>query len=767
MPQSRSAGGRLLSKLLVFLSTLGLAIGLVFVPSVPAKAGTAPTPPPDQPSNRPAPTRVTTADDGARHTQRAPLPVTLRAPLPASKDALRQDYDAPKNLAPSRPSMKALKSAQATAPCNVSDFTSRTGSDLVQQIRSVGTDCINTLFGLSGSDAHYAFRESQMTTVAYALRDDGARYPGDNSLSTAQIVLYLRAGYYVQFYHSGDVGDYGPGLKTAIEAGLDSFFGNAKSGTVSDASGEVLAESVTLIDSAGENARYLAVVKRMLNSYGSSYDAHYWMVAAVNNVYTILFRGHYLPEFVAAVQADPSVLDTVNGFATKHLDLLGTERFYLTSNAGLELGRFLQHQSLQAKVKPMLKGLLGKSRMTGPTAALWVAVAGMTDYYDKASCSYYQTCDLANRLKNAVLRVSFACSPSIKFRAQVMTQDQLDRACASLKGQDAFFHGVVKDNGAVADDNNTTIEVNVFHSSTDYQTYAGQIFGISTNNGGMYLEGEPNVAGNQPRFIAYEAEWKRPEFDIWNLNHEYTHYLDGRFDMYGDFAAGTRTPTVWWIEGFAEYISYSYRKQTYEAAIKEAGKKTYPLNTLFDTTYENTDTNRTYRWGYLAVRYMLEKHPADMTTLLGHYRTGDYDRARTFLTSTIGGRYNDDWYSWLSAIASDGTGDGGECTGIDTRQLGRNCTRSNVAATSGNYAYFYLNIPEGTAKLAITVSGGTGNADLYYSDSAWATTTQNTQRSTNAGNSETLTIDSPRSGYNYISLYADKDFSGITVKAEY
>ena len=54
------------------------------------------------------------------------------------------------------------------------------------------------------------------------------------------------------------------------------------------------------------------------------------------------------------------------------------------------------------------------------------------------------------------------------------------------------------------------------------------IYGIDTNNGGMYLEGDPAAAGNQPRFIAYEAEWVRPAFQIWNLNHEYTHYLDGR-----------------------------------------------------------------------------------------------------------------------------------------------------------------------------------------------------------------------------------------------
>ncbi|PPJ44561.1 peptidase, partial [Rhizobium sp. KAs_5_22] len=84
--------------------------------------------------------------------------------------------------------------------------------------------------------------------------------------------------------------------------------------------------------------------------------------------------------------------------------------------------------------------------------------------------------------------------------------------------------------------------------------YAGAIFGIDTNNGGMYLEGDPSAPGNQARFIAYEAEWLRPTFEIWNLTHEYVHYLDGRFDMWGDFQAAMQQKTVWWVEGFAEYL---------------------------------------------------------------------------------------------------------------------------------------------------------------------------------------------------------------------
>ncbi|WP_328303120.1 collagenase [Streptomyces sp. NBC_00435] len=802
----------------------------------------------------PQPSTQAAADAALRagHADRPDADLSGRAPLRAAEDPA-QARRTGKNDAKSAPGAGSLAAA-----CNVSDFTSKTGAALVQQIKASGLDCVNTLFQLKGTDAKAAFREAQMVSVSDALRSSAAGYPGDNSTSTGQLVLYLRAGYFVQWYNASTVGTYGPALKSSIQGALDTFFAAPRSGDVTEANGQTLSEAVILVDSAQENARYLGVVKRLLSGYNSSYDSSWSMLAAVNNAYSILFRGHQTAEFLPAVQADPSILTTLRDFAVAHDDLLGTDKTYLTANAGRELGRFLQHPALQATVRPLVKQLLDRTAITGRTSGLWVPLAEMTSSYDAANCAYYGTCDLPARVRAAVLTVNHTCSPSLRIVAQQMTAAELAASCTSLANQDAFFHGVVKDGGPVANDNNTSLEVVAFDSSADYQTYAGVIFGISTDNGGMYLEGDPAAAGNQPRFIAYEAEWVRPEFQIWNLNHEYTHYLDGRFDMYGDFDLGMTTPTVMWVEGFAEYISYSYRNVTYDKAVTEAGKNTYKLSTLFDTTYDNSDSTRVYQWGYLAVRYLLQSHPQDVTTLLGHYRTGNWAAARTLLTSTIGTRYDADFAAWLARCAggdcggttnppanqapvagfttaanaltvnftdtstdADGTiasrswnfGDGGagstatnpartyaaagtytvkltvtdnkgatattskavtvgtagptECTNPDVRVLGDNCRRSNVSATTGNYGYFYLDVPAGTGSLKITVSGGTGNADLYYSPTGWATTSNYAAKSTQSGNTETLTVSNPPAGRVFISLYAVQGFANTTVSTRF
>ncbi|MEV5199865.1 M9 family metallopeptidase [Streptomyces sp. NPDC053720] len=728
---------------------------------------------------------LTTPAGDAAHVERKPLKAADRPPLSASKDALKRDYDDPADALPSHPapSMKADQRARAKASgraaaeaeCNVTDFTNNTGGALVEKVKAATTDCVNTLFRLQGQDGYNAFREDQMVTVADAMRDASASYPGDSSTGMPQLVLFLRAGYYVQYYDPDTVGDYGPRLRTAIQGALDGFFGSSHAFDVTDANGESLSEAIILVDSAAENARYLNIVKRMLADYDASYNSSWYMVNAVNSVYTVMFRGHQVPEFISAVEADPSVLNSLHDFAANHLDLLGTQQSFLASNAGLELGRFLKDESLRAKASPLAADLMSKTSIDGPTAPLWVNVAMMVDAYDKANCSYYGACDLAERLEKAVLPVKHTCSDSITIRAQDMSAAELETGCTSLRNQDAYFHEVARDNGAVADDNNKTIEVVVFDSSADYQTYAGVIFGIDTNNGGMYLEGDPKAEGNQPRFIAYEAEWARPDFQIWNLNHEYTHYLDGRFNMYGDFGAGMTTPTVWWVEGFAEFVSYSYRKVAYDDAIAQAANHTYTLRTLFDTTYDNADQTRVYNWGYLAVRYMLESHRSDIDTLLGLYRKGDWDGARTLLTSTIGSRYDADWNTWLTACAAGACGGGStnppggitECKDADTRLLGKNCMRSGLKAVKGDYAYLSILVPDGVTRLKITASGGTGDADLYYSSENWATTGVYTDKSVGAGNEHTLTVDNPAPGYHFISLYGNEKFDGAKVTTEF
>ncbi|SEC28774.1 microbial collagenase [Streptomyces sp. 2231.1] len=539
------------------------------------------------------------------------------------------------------------------ASCTPADFGSRTGPALVAFVKAATTDCVNTLFAVTGSSGHDVFRQAQMLTVANAYTSTAARYRGDNSGSLEQLVLFLRAGYYVQFNHPADVGPYTSRLTGAVRAGLDTFFARPRSRDVSAANGDILGETVVLTDSADQQGRYLYVYRRLLNDYDSSYDSLDSMVRAVNDVYTPLWRGNWNPAYVQAVEADPRVIDTLYDFALANTDQLGTSLAFLDSNAGMNVARYVEHAGLRDLAGPLAKDLLDRTAITGPTAGLWVAVATQAAYYDAADCAYYDVCGLPDKLDKAVLPVTHRCDGDVSVRAQALTAADLDAACASVLRQDAYFRSLVRAGGPIPGQYASTLRLVVFASRADYQMYAGAMYGISTDNGGMTLGGDPSDPANRPMSIMYQKDYDDGfPARVWNLNHEYTHFLDGRDDMKGDFGRQISVPDVWWIEGLAEYVSYGYRGIADDQAVQEAGRHTYRLSTLFENTYDNSDTTRVYPWGYLAVRYMLERHPDDVQRMLARFRVGDYAGGYAVYHDGIGTRYDADFDQWLTACAA-------------------------------------------------------------------------------------------------------------------
>ncbi|MFH7597416.1 collagenase [Streptomyces racemochromogenes] len=752
-----------------------LALGLFAPPSQAASAGA------------PAPAGRRPAGPAASAPRSIPVPLSPDAVRDGSRLRISsQDSPEESGPAPAAASVARTGKGQSSAAAaagdacgDLSGVIDATGSALVRQLTALpAITCTYPLFELTGEDARKAFREPQMVTVANALRDASAGYTGDNSAAIGQLVLFLRAGYYVQDNHADVVGDYGTALDGAARGALDAFFASPHSKDVTDANGEIFNEAVTLIDSTHTAGRYAGVVKWMLGRYDGTWPAR--MDLAMQHVEWVVQNGFKAKNddrgWRAALKADPSLLDTWAGFITRNGAQLN--RLDVVSNVGRYLGYALDVPELKDRVRPLLKDLINRYPNTGPTGPITMNLGWYTRQYDKGNCAAYALCDLGARILPAVLPIQHTCTPGLKIRAQDMSPGQLESTCTSLVNEDAYFHRIIGDKGALPGDLNTALEVVVFDDHGQYALYAWAIYDIDVDNGGMYEEGDPAAAGNQARFIAHEADWLRPSFQIWNLNHEYTHYLDGRFDMAGDFEAGMTTPTVWWVEGIAENISYGYRGERNTDAIAEAGRKTYRLSELFDTVYGQDEdpavtSDRVYRWGFLAVRYMLQAHRDDMETVLGKYRAGDWNGARAFLKQTIGTRYDAGFATWLTTTcATDGCGPLPDapstplCTAADPRQFDPNCRREGLAATAGNYSYHFVYLPAGVRQLTITSSGGTGNADLYYGGGSWATTGSHQAKSTGAGNGETLTIDNPPSGWVYFSLAAAQDFSGVSLSTQ-
>ena len=260
---------------------------------------------------------------------------------------------------------------------------------------------------------------------------------------------------------------------------------------------------------------------------------------------------------------------------------------------------------------------------------------------------------------DVVLSQNTQCNKNIVIRSQELTEKQLEDACTLLIDQENRFHAMFGTRGKpVADDNNNVMRANIYNHRDDFVKYATANFNMPTDNGGMYLEGYPDKLDNQAEFVAYERDGK-----IWNLRHEFVHYLDGRFNKYGDYCNGLHddhagpefcpSPNldyphiVWWAEGLGEYSAHENNNPK---AIKLAKEKSFPLSELFNTSSNsNTGGDRVYRWGYLAVRFMMENHRNEIESMLELTRKGDWAGYQTMIKGW-GTQFDQEFFDWIDEL---------------------------------------------------------------------------------------------------------------------
>ena len=243
--------------------------------------------------------------------------------------------------------------------------------------------------------------------------------------------------------------------------------------------------------------------------------------------------------------------------------------------------------------------------------------------------------------------IKHVCSDSLFIRTQKMTTAQLEDACNQLTSQEAIFHEKLATNEEpAANDFNDKLRVIVFHNAAEYNKYGQLVFDINTNNGGMYIEGTTQDPDNLATFYSYEHFWIRPKFQVWNLNHEYVHYLDGRFIKYDTF---NHFPShlVWWSEGLAEYISKGdENSKAFKLINKTNPDEWLTLQQVFDTEYRDGG-EQVYQWGYLGVRFMYEKHREEYRQL-AHFLKTDFFEGYKKLLDKSGKEFEKEFNTWLT-----------------------------------------------------------------------------------------------------------------------
>ncbi|MFF5703583.1 collagenase [Streptomyces sp. NPDC012794] len=206
------------------------------------------------------------------------------------------------------------------------------------------------------------------------------------------------------------------------------------------------------------------------------------------------------------------------------------------------------------------------------------------------------------------------------------TVDQLYYASKQVK---SHFHRVLGTEQPLAGDTNATLTVVLYASRADYVEYQPILTGLSTNNGGMYIESTATFYTYQRR-VPEDSSLTLEEL----FRHEYAHYLNGRFAVPGTFGSGAwysgdRTTAM--DEGTAEFFDgatrddgVAVRKSLVQGVIDDtaAGGPRMSVDQLLHATYSG-DGFRFYDYAGTFFEYLWRDRPSELQAMYRYLRSND------------------------------------------------------------------------------------------------------------------------------------------------
>lgn len=94
-------------------------------------------------------------------------------------------------------------------------------------------------------------------------------------------------------------------------------------------------------------------------------------------------------------------------------------------------------------------------------------------------------------------------------------------------------------------------------------------------------------------------------------------------------------------------------------------------------------------------------------------------------------------------------------------------TLTGLSAGTGDWLHFYISVPSGASNLSMSISGGSGDADLHTRFGSQPTTSTYDCRPYKSGNEEECTVASPSAGDYYIGIRAYSGYSGVSLTASF
>ncbi|WP_326275963.1 collagenase, partial [Bacillus tropicus] len=439
--------------------------------------------------------------------------------------------------------------------------------NLVQVLSTIRWSDITDLFQFNPDTKAFYQNKERMNVIINELGQRGRTFTKENSKGIETFVEVLRSAFYVGYYnnelsylkersfHDKCL----PALK-AIAKNRNFTLGTAEQDRVVTAYGKLIGNA----SSDTETVQYAVNILKQYNDNLSTYESDY---AKGQAVYEIVKGIDYdIQSYLQDTNKQPNETmwyGKIDNFINEvnRIALVGNitnENSWLINNGIYYAGRLGKFHSNPYKgLEVITQAMSLYPRLSGP---YFVAVEQMkTNYGGKDySGNAVDLQKIREEGKRQYLPKTYTFDDgSIVFKTgDKVTEEKIKKLYWAAKEVKAQYHRVIGNDKALEPGNADDVLTIVIYNNPDEYQLNRQLYGYETNNGGIYIE-------EKGTFFTYERTPKQSIYSLEELfRHEFTHYLQGRYEVPGLFGSGEMYQNerlTWFQEGNAEFFAGSTR----------------------------------------------------------------------------------------------------------------------------------------------------------------------------------------------------------------
>ncbi len=467
----------------------------------------------------------------------------------------------------------SITSFHAKSSCQWEEVDFQTLSEmspesLVIEMQGLTNDCSpRWLFDFQDTYSPVIFSNENLNAVMQSVIEQAEHYDGTYSSGMFGLLYYLHAALYHESW-----GDLNVSLEqfSKLDDPLEVLSNNSNLYELTEPALLTLYEIMQVADTRTlrHTSGSISITKDMMKNVAVTENwrsitdelIEYYYGLAHNQIHFLIFRGTALQDaqFINTLSQDAEFFNLLGNLGLMK-ELRESENIiYVIENVPGSIGYTAEIGSLRDLAIPEAEKIY-KANVYERLEVGWIELVEIILEY--GDCSNVDICDesiqsIMEELRGRLFPNTFSFDDGKLVVKTPLSIEKVQTLYYAAKQVESNFYRLLGSDSPLPDDPNDVLNMVVYGSLQDYEDYQFFLNGLSTNNGGIYIESDAT-------FYTYD---RTPQESIYTLEelfrHEYVHYLQARFiinGFYGETEFYQNNRLTWLNEGMAEFLAGSTR----------------------------------------------------------------------------------------------------------------------------------------------------------------------------------------------------------------